>query len=299
MLLIVGETIAAFMRQLPADADAEEVTPFSGPWASGAPAIAAYTAGMLGAPAHLVAGIGQDENGGLIRSRLRAAGVNCHESRSGHLRPTAAAWITYYPDGHRAFDFRVEGTAATSVLETDLADLPEAASWLHVSGSALLFGQPLASSVMNALHRAHRAGAMVSVDPNVRPEVLTRPTAALLAEATELAGVIFPSSGELEALGLSVADLARSGSIVCATDGARGARVHTPDGTWQIPADPADPVDTDGAGDTFAGGYIAAAMTGAAPVEAARAGSRAAAESITVVGPMQAVFTGGPAAAAR
>ena len=147
MLLIVGETIAAFMRQLTADDDAEELTPFSGPWASGAPAIAAYTAGMLGAPTHLVAGIGQDENGGIIRSRLRAAGVNCHESSDGHLKPTAAAWITYYPDGHREFDFRVEGTAATSVLEADLAGLPETAAWLHLSGSALLFGEPLAGTV--------------------------------------------------------------------------------------------------------------------------------------------------------
>ena len=296
MLLIVGEAIAAFMRQLTADDDAEELTPFSGPWASGAPAIAAYTAGMLGAPAHLVAGIGQDENGGLIRSRLRAAGVNCHESSDGHLKPTATAWISYYPDGHREFDFRVEGTAATAVLEADLAGLPETAAWLHVSGSALLFGEPLAGTVRSALHRAHSAGATVSVDPNVRQEALTAAAAARLADVVELAEVIFPSKGELEALGLSVAGLTRNGSIVCATDGAQGARLHTPDGAWQIPADPADPVDTDGAGDTFAGGYIAAAMTGATPVEAARAGSRAAAESISVVGPMQAAFARGPAA---
>ena len=296
MLLIVGETIAAFMRQLTADDDAGALTPFSGPWASGAPAIAAYSAGMLGAPTHLVAGIGQDENGRLIRSRLRAAGVTCHESSDGHLKPTAAAWITYYPDGHREFDFRVQDTAATSVLEADLAGLPETAAWLHVSGSALLFGEPLASSVMNALHRARGAGATVSVDPNVRPEALTPATAAMLADVVELAGVIFPSKGELEALGLSVADLTRTGSIVCATDGAQGARLHTPDSTWHIPADPADAVDTDGAGDSFAGGYIAAAMTGATPVEAARAGARAAAESIRVVGPMQAALTRGPAA---
>ncbi len=296
MLLIVGETIAAFMRQLTADDAEEEPTPFSGPWASGAPAIAAYSAGMLGAPTHLVAGIGRDENGGLIRSRLRAAGVNCHESSDGHLKPTAAAWITYYPDGHREFDFRVEDTAATSVVEADLADLPETAAWLHVSGSALLFGHPLASSVMNALHRAHSAGATVSVDPNVRLEALTPATAALLADVAELADVIFPSKGELEALGLSVADLTSNGTIVCATDGARGAWLHTPDGAWRIPADPADPVDTDGAGDTFAGGYIAAAMSGATPLEAAQAGSRAAAESIVVVGPMQAALTRGPVA---
>ncbi len=94
MLLIVGETLVAFMRQLAADADQD--LPFSGPWASGAPAIAAYSASMLGAPTHLVAGIGQDAAGDTIRSRLAAAGVTCHESSGGHLRPTATAHITYY-----------------------------------------------------------------------------------------------------------------------------------------------------------------------------------------------------------
>jgi fructokinase len=289
MLLIVGETLVAFMRQLAADADQD--LPFSGPWASGAPAIAAYSASMLGAPTHLVAGIGRDAAGDNIRSRLCAAGVTCHESSGGHLRPTATAHITYYLDGHREFGFAVGGTAATAVLEADLAALPESASWLHLSGSALLFGEPLAASAMSALRRAHATRATVSVDPNVRTEALTPASAALLTEALTLAHVIFPSTGELEALGLSVAELTRRGATVCATDGPHGARLETREGTWVIPAEPSDPVDTDGAGDTFAGGYIAATMAGATPQEAARAGSRAAAESIAVPGPMQAELT--------
>lgn len=293
MLLIVGETLAAFMRQLGPDHD--QGLPFSGPWASGAPAIAAYTASMLGAPTHLVAGIGEDGNGDIIRGRLSAAGVTCHESRGGRLKPTATAHITYYPDGHREFGFRVEDTAATAVLDADLAWLPESASWLHLSGSAFLFGEPLAASAMSALRRARAAGATVSVDPNVRREALTPPAAALLTEALTLAQVIFPSTGEIEALGLSMAELTRRGATVCATDGPNGARLQTPDGTWMIPAESSGPVDTDGAGDTFAGGYIAAMMAGATPQEAARAGSRAAAESIAVLGPMQAALTRRPA----
>jgi fructokinase len=293
MLLIVGETLAAFMRQLAADADQGQA--FSGPWASGAPAIAAYSASMLGAPTHLVAGIGQDAAGDTIRSRLSAAGVTCHESSGGHLRPTATAHVTYYLDGHREFDFAVEDTAATAVLEADLATLPESASWLHLSGSALLFGEPLAASAMSALRRAHASGATVSVDPNVRTEALTPASAALLTEALTLAQVTFPSTGELEALGLTVAELTRRGATVCATDGPHGARLETPGGTWVIPAESSDPVDTDGAGDTFAGGYIAAVMAGATPQEAVRAGSRAAAESIAVPGPMQAELRRYPA----
>lgn len=289
MLLIVGEALVAFMRQLATDADQD--LPFSGPWASGAPAIAAYSASMLGAPAHLVAGIGQDGAGDTIRSRLSAAGVTCHESSGGHRKPTAAAYVTYYAGGHREFEFAVSGTAATAVLEADLASLPESASWLHLSGSALLFGEPLATSAMSALRRARTAGATVSVDPNVRTEALTPSARALLAEALTLAHVIFPSTGEIEALGLSRADLARRGITVCSTDGPHGARLETCEGTWVIPAESSHPVDTDGAGDNFAGGYVAASMAGATPQEAARAGSRAAAESIAVPGPMEAELT--------
>jgi sugar/nucleoside kinase (ribokinase family) len=289
MLLIVGETLVAFIRQLATDAGQD--LPFSGPWASGAPAIAAYSASMLGAPTHLVAGIGQDTAGDNIRNRLCAAGVTCHESSGGHLKPTATAYISYYADGHREFEFEVGGTAATAVREADLASLPESASWLHLSGSALLFGEPLATSAMSALHRARAAGATVSVDPNVRIEALTPAAGARLAEALTLAQVIFPSTGEIEALGLSRADLTGRGVTVCRTDGPRGARLDTREGTWVIPAESSSPVDTDGAGDNFAGGYIAASMAGAAPLEAARAGSHAAAESIAVLGPMQAELT--------
>ena len=277
------------MRQLATDADQD--LPFSGPWASGAPAIAAYCASMLGAPTHLVAGIGQDTAGDTIRGRLSAAGVTCHESSGGRLRPTATAHISHYRDGHRDFDFTVGGTAATTVLEADLASLPESAAWLHLSGSALLFGEPLATSAMSALRRARASGATVSVDPNVRAEALTPASAAVLTEALTLAHVIFPSTGELEVLGLSVAGLTGRGATVCATDGPHGARLETPGGTWLIPAGSSDAVDTDGAGDSFAGGYIAASMAGATPQEAARAGSRAAAESIAVPGPMQAELT--------
>jgi sugar/nucleoside kinase (ribokinase family) len=289
MLLIVGETLVAFMRQLATDTDQD--LPFSGPWASGAPAIAAYSASMLGAPTHLVAGIGRDAAGDNIRSRLRAAGVTCHESSGGHLKPTATAYVTYYAGGHREFEFGVGDTAATAVLEADLASLPESASWLHLSGSALLFGEPLAASAMSALRRARAAGATVSVDPNVRTEALTPSAGALLAEALTLAQVIFPSTGEIEALGLSRAELARRGATVCTTDGPNGARLQTREGTWVIPAESSNPVDTDGAGDNFAGGYIAASMAGATPQEAARAGSHAAAESIAVLGPMEAELT--------
>jgi sugar/nucleoside kinase (ribokinase family) len=49
------------------------------------------------------------------------------------------------------------------------------------------------------------------------------------------------------------------------------------------------PVDPDGAGDSFAAGFIAAALAGGDPVDAARAGVRVAAAAIQTVGPMTVV----------
>jgi sugar/nucleoside kinase (ribokinase family) len=304
MLLIVGEAIAVSMRRLtgPAATDAAATgfsagdVPFNGPWASGAPAIAAYAAGRLGADTVLVAGLGRDREGDLIRARLGAAAVTCRESGAGHGLRTATASVTYLPDGHRAFVFDVAGTAAVAVTAADLADLPEAAEWMHLSGSALLFGEPLAGTAMAALRRARAAGARVSIDPNVRAEAMTPDSAALITEALGLADVVFPSAGELAALGLSIPELTDRGVTVCATDGARGSSISTSSGTWHVPAVPAEEVDADGAGDTFAGGYIAATLAGADPLEAAAVGARAAAESIAVAGPMQAGLT--PLAAA-
>ncbi|MDQ7906335.1 PfkB family carbohydrate kinase [Phytohabitans sp. ZYX-F-186] len=283
MLLIVGEAIVVYQRDVgPAGAD----TPYAGPWPSGAPAIAAYVAARLGVPTAFVGGVGRDAHGQVMRDGLGAAGVDL-----GHLvevadAPTATARITYRGEGHREFDFAVAGTAATRVTEADLGDLPERAAWLHMSGSALIFGEPLAATALAALRRAHRAGARVSVDPNVRPESTN---ARALLDVLPLAHVLLPTEGELEALGADVDALVAGGATVCTTRGPAGALVRDGTGTTAVPAVPVEPVDTDGAGDSFAAGFIAASLAGADPRTAARAGVAVAAQAIRVTGPMTVV----------
>jgi fructokinase len=199
--------------------------------------------------------------------------------------PTATAYITYRGEA-REFDFRVAGSAATQVTERDLGDLPERAGWLHMSGSALIFGEPLAATTMAALRRARAAGARISVDPNVRPEALDHAARGALIEVLGLAHVVLPSEGELAALGVDASALVAGGVTVCTTRGAGGATVTGGSGTVHIDAPAVEPVDTDGAGDSFAAGFIAAALAGRDPVDAARAGVRVAAAAIRTEGPM-------------
>ncbi|GAB2844928.1 hypothetical protein GCM10027176_55900 [Actinoallomurus bryophytorum] len=285
MLLIVGEAIVAYQRDLGADG-ADTGQPYTGPWASGAPAIAAYVAARLGVDTRFVGGVGADDGGQVMRHAFERAGVGLeHLGEYSGLR-TATVRITYRGDSNREFDFDVRGTAATAVRGADLGGLPERAGWVHLSGSALAFGDPLASAALAAFDRARRAGARTSLDPNVRLEVLGEDARLALVEAIGRADVLLPSEGEMEALGLEAGRFAEAGATVCTTYGPGGVEVRERGRRTRVDALPVEVVDADGAGDTFAAAFIAASLTGASPVEAAGAGVRVAAHAIGVEGPM-------------
>lgn len=286
MLLIVGEAIVAYQRDLEAGDVAGR--DFTGPWASGSPAITAYVAARLGVDTQFAGGVGADAGGEVMKEAFARAGVGLDGLRVAASLPTATAHITYRGDGDRAFAFAVSGSAATQVREADLGTLPERAAWVHLSGSALVFGDPLASTALAAFERARRAGARTSVDPNVRPEVLGEDARSALVEAIARADVLLPSEGEMAALGLDAGRLVEAGATVCTTYGPGGAEVRERGGTTHLDAVETRVVDTDGAGDAFAAAFVAASLRGASAAEAAGAGLRVAAKAIGVEGPMTA-----------
>jgi sugar/nucleoside kinase (ribokinase family) len=285
VLLIVGEAIVAYQRDLGADG-ADTGQPYTGPWASGAPAIAAYVAARLGVDTQFVGGVGADEGGQVMRRAFERAGVGLERLEEYSGLRTATVHITYRGDSNREFDFDVRGTAATAVRGADLGGLPERAGWVHLSGSALAFGDPLASTALAAFERARRAGARTSLDPNVRLEALGEDARNTLVDAIGRADVLLPSEGEMEALGLDAGRLAEAGATVCTTYGPGGVEVRERGRTTRLHALPVEVVDADGAGDTFAAAFIAASLAGASPIEAAGAGVRVAAHAIGVEGPM-------------
>lgn len=279
MLLIPGECLAIVHRD-PARGSA--------PQASGAPAIAAWVASRLGIPTTFVGGTGNDAAGELIRSTLVTAGVRPESVVTKPGLPTATAFVEYFPDGSRVFEFHVAGTAATSIVPADLADLPEQAEWVHVSGSAVLFGDTLADTVIDAVRRGRDAGATVSVDPNMRAELDDPVQRAALRELCVLADVLFPSEDELAQLDLDADELVARGAVVCQTMAEAGARIRDRELDQFIPAvaKPEEVLDPDGAGDTFAGAVIAARMRGADWATATSTAARVVARAIAVPGPM-------------
>ncbi len=71
--------------------------------------------------------------------------------------------------------------------------------------------------------------------------------------------------------------LACGPNIVVITLGSKGVLVCTADARWQVPALPAQVVDTTGGGDTFMAGFLSAYLRGADPLLAARWGCATAA----------------------
>jgi fructoselysine 6-kinase len=70
--------------------------------------------------------------------------------------------------------------------------------------------------------------------------------------------------------------VARGARLAVVTRGAAGATVADATNIWHVPAEPVEPVDTTGAGDSFIAGFLLAHLSGVNPSGAARAGTRAA-----------------------
>jgi sugar/nucleoside kinase (ribokinase family) len=137
------------------------------------------------------------------------------------------------------------------------------------------------------VRRVKLAGGRVSVDPNVRAEASTIPVVASIRSLCRQADVLFPSEGELEAVGLDEDELVGAGVVICTTLGAEGARVRCGELDARVLAPAANEVDPTGAGDIFAAGFVAATLRGAAPVAAAELGCAIAARSVETLGSME------------
>ncbi|MDR3106683.1 MAG: PfkB family carbohydrate kinase [Bifidobacteriaceae bacterium] len=283
MLVSVGEPIVAFERVSRADGTVLE----RGPHASGAPAIFSFVAASLGIPTAFIGGVGDDRHGHFFKSEMVRSGALARAVWTDPEVATATVLIHYDAAGERAFDFALAGSAAARLPVAALGDYPERASWFHCSGSALQVGEELAVTTLEAARRAKAAGARISLDPNIRQELLTPAGVALSRQFLALSDVVFPSEGELDVLGTTAEALSASGVLVVETMAAEGAIARWGCLVWHQPAlASADMViDTDGAGDTFAGAFVAAAMTGLEPDQCLVVASKVVARAIAVEGP--------------
>jgi fructokinase len=226
----------------------------------GSPCNVALGLSRLGERVRLLTYLANDSDGLLIIRHLTAEGVRILPDSLG-ARRTPSAVATVNQGGHVHYDFSVEWSLP-AVTELTVPAL------LHVrSYSAFL--EPGCLRIDELVERARYQGSLISLDPNVRPQLLPRAELArsrfrrLVEQADvvklsdEDARWIYPHAGPDQAL----RDLATAGPrLVALTCGARGSLLATPDLTIDVPAIPAKVVDIVGAGDSYMAALIQSAL---------------------------------------
>ncbi|MGW7266554.1 carbohydrate kinase family protein [Streptomyces sp. NPDC054842] len=186
--------------------------------------------------------------------------------------------------------FLTDSGAALRLAPDDWApSLLDGVARLHLSGY-LFFSESCRALVARALDAARARSVLVSVDP-ASTGFLAHLGVDRFLRLVEGVDVLLPSRDEACLLtGLpdpadAAAKLSRHVPLVVVKRGGDGALVAR-DGTVcaRVPAVPARPVDTTGAGDAFTGAFLAALLTGARPEEAAAAGCAAGATAVARVG---------------
>jgi sugar/nucleoside kinase (ribokinase family) len=178
---------------------------------------------------------------------------------------------------------------ANSLLTPEMvtASLGEHVDHVHLSGYTILNPASRAAGLA-ALDLAHQLGCTVSLDTaSVGP---LEPCVDLVKSLLPNIDVLFANAAEAAVLvgtddpehALSV--LRDAVPVAVIKLGPRGAVAETPDERLELPAMPVDAIDTTGAGDAFAAGFLPAWLAGAPLGEALAAALALAAEAVGRVG---------------
>jgi len=290
MIVTAGELLVEFVSHR-VDCALRRVGPFSGPYPSGAPAIAIDQAARVGASTKIYGSVGEDAFGHSLLERLATDGVDVSAVQRLGDRTTGTAFVSYFEDGSRTFVFHINGTAAERVPEP--AEAPEPFT-LHISGSAVGFPEARRALLLLA-EQAQRAGGTISCDPNVRPELMKDDAAReALLHFVDCSQVLMPSDADIEFLFPEMtADaciehlLTRGAEIVALKKGRAGVRVTSAGDDFTLPAHEVEEVDPTGAGDCFCGAMLGMLDGGADLVQAASYANAAGALHVTARGPME------------
>ena len=233
-----------------------------------------------GAEATFVGRAGDDALGRAAVAGLQAAGVHA-DVEIDHTLPTGTCIVLVDPTGERT----MIPSAGANASAAPPAALPAHADWLYLSGYTLL-GDTSRPRGLAVLDRARALGWPIAVDA-ASAAPLARVGAAAFLDWLGSDVLVLANADEAHVLtGLSDAPAAaqaiaqRCGRAVVKR-GAAGAAWSDGTSVQSVPAVAAHLVDSTGAGDAFAAGFLACAGDIA---ESLAAGARLAAAAVARVG---------------
>jgi sugar/nucleoside kinase (ribokinase family) len=236
----------------------------------------AVTVCALGFRARFLGQIGSDAIGEVLVDELAAAGVDVAAVQRGGTTGSIVVLVDDAGERHMLTD----RGASTMLGHAETAWLDDV-SVLHVPLYSFAT-PPLSDAARSLVDIAHTRGVPVSVDLS-STALIGALGAAAVADllATLRPAVVFANDEEARALGQSL-DTVASRSLVVVKAGADAARLLLPGRSpVEVPAVAVSHVvDTTGAGDAFAAGFLTAPAWQSDPVAACRAGHATAADHL-------------------
>jgi sugar/nucleoside kinase (ribokinase family) len=243
----------------------------------------------LGARAAYVGKVKGDQIGRLYTHDIRAAGVAFETMPASDGPATGCSYILVTPDGERTMNTYLG--AAQELMPGDIDAAQVAASGIVYLEGYLWDPKKAKDAFVKAATIAHDAGRQVALTlsdsfcvDRYRGEFLD-----LMRGGT--VDLVFANEAELHSLyqtedfDTALKQLRVDAGLGVVTRSEKGCVVASTDGVTAVPAFPIDKmVDTTGAGDLFAAGFLFGLVRGAGHENAGRLGALAAAEVIQHIG---------------
>jgi sugar/nucleoside kinase (ribokinase family) len=252
-------------------------------------AVANSMAGVasFGGRAAFVGRVRDDQLGTVFTHDIRAAGVRYEVAPAVDGPSTARCLVVVTPDAQRTMNTFLGAAVGLSAADVDEA-LVRSAAVTFLEG--YLWDPPEAISALRLAVAAARSAGRELAFTLSDPFCVERHRDEFVALIEDDVDVLFANEEEALALFKSasledaVAELRKRVSVVAVTRGAAGSVVVSGDVSVVVPAAPADVVDTTGAGDLYAAGFLYGHVRGLGLERCGELGSLAAAEVISHVG---------------
>lgn len=240
-------------------------------YAAGAESNVAIGLTHLGHTVRWVSRLGDDEFGQYVLQALRGEGVDVSKVTLDPHAPTGVFFKERRAPGTTRVHYYRSGSAASCLLPDDLdPGMFDGARILHVTGITPALSESCRQTVARAVELARDGGLMISFDANYRPSLWSPEDARpVLVELASTADIVFVNQAEAEILtgeddperaaerlaarchGTVVVKLGHAGAMAVSD----GHRSRHEAGSRQV-------VDTVGAGDAFAAGFLSGRLQG-------------------------------------
>ncbi len=244
-------------------------------------------AALLGAKVAYIGKVADDQLGRVFRHDIGAVGVHFPSTPLHGGAPTARCLIMVTPDGQRTMNTYLGACVTLGTHDIDAALVADAAV-TYLEG--YLFDPPEAQAAFRAAaEAAHAAGRRVALSLS-DSFCVNRHRAAFRDLVDGHIDILFANEAEITALyetntfAEAAAWARRDVALAALTRSEAGSTIIQGGDTFDVAAVPTRVVDTTGAGDAYAAGFLAGLTSGKPLAECGRLGSIAAAEVISHYG---------------